>query len=58
MVTPPNHVIDAQSWIALFRAFSSHQQPSASLNKGIPRVEKSLGPTGQTLLACTVTEAI
>ena len=26
-------VVDAQSWIALFRAFSSHQQPSAKLNQ-------------------------
>ena len=28
-------VIDAQSWTVLFRAFSSHQQPSAYLTKGI-----------------------
>ena len=27
---------DAQSWIALFRAFSSHRQPSASLTKLFP----------------------
>ena len=36
MVTPTNHVIDAQSWTALFRSFSSDRQPSASLNKGAP----------------------
>ena len=27
---------DAQSWTALFRAFSSHRQPSASLTKLFP----------------------
>ena len=42
---------DAQSWTALFRAFSSHQQPSAYLTKGIPQLDKTLGHTGQTLRA-------
>ena len=28
-------LIDTQSWTAQFRAFSSHQQPSAYLTKGI-----------------------
>ena len=28
--------VDAQSWTALFRAFSSHRQPSASLTKLLP----------------------
>ena len=48
---------DVQSWTALFRAFSSHQQPSAYLTKGITQLNKPLGRTGQTLMACTVTEA-
>ena len=50
--------IDAESWTALFRAFSSHRQPSASLNKGIPQLDKFLGRTGQTLMTCTVAEAL
>ena len=50
--------IDAQSWTALFRAFSSHRQPSASLIKGIPQLDKPLGRIGQTLMACTVAEAL
>ena len=47
---------DAQSWTALFRAFSSHRQLSASLIKGIPQLDKTLGRTGQTLMTCTVAE--
>ena len=47
----------AQTWTALFRAFSSHRQPSTSLIKGIPQLDKTLGRTGQTLTACTVAEA-
>ena len=43
-------------WTALFRAFSSHQQPSAYLTKGIPQLDKPLGQTGQTLKAYTVAE--
>ena len=31
-----NIVFNAQSWTALFRAFSSHRQPSASLTKLFP----------------------
>ena len=50
-------VIDAQSWTALFRAFRSHQQPSAYLTKDIPQLNKPLNQTGQTLRACTVAEA-
>ena len=45
-----------QSWTSLFRAFSSHQQPSAYLIKGIPQLDKTLGQTGQTLRACTEAE--
>ena len=41
-------VIRCTSWTALFRAFSSHRQPSASLLKGIPQLNKTLGQTGQT----------
>ena len=33
----------------MFRAFSSHQQPSAYLTKGIPQLDKPLGQTGQNL---------
>ena len=51
-------VMNAQSWTALFRAFSSYRQPSASLNKGVPQLDKPLGRTGHTLMACTVAEAI
>ena len=47
----------AQSWTALFRTFSFRQQPSASLTKGISLVNKPLGQTGQTLIACTAAEA-
>ena len=43
-------------WTALFRAFNSHQQPSAYLTKGIPQLDKPLGQTGQTLRAYTVAE--
>ena len=50
--------LNAQSWTALFRAFRSHRQPSASLIKVIPQLEKTLGRTGQTLRACTVAEAL
>ena len=32
-------VNDALRWTALFQAFSSHQQPSAQLTKGIPQLE-------------------
>ena len=46
----------AQSWTALFRAFSSHRQPSASLIKVIPQLDKTLGRTGQTFRASTVAE--
>ena len=41
----------AQSWTALFRAFSAHQQPSAYLTKDTPQLDKPLGQTGQTLRA-------
>ena len=36
-------VIDEQSWTALFRAFSSHQQLSAYLIKRISQMDKPLG---------------
>ena len=45
-----------QNWRALFQAFSSHRQPSASLNKGIQQLDKLLGQTGKTIMACTVAE--
>ena len=51
-------ITNAQSWTALFRAFSSHQRPSAYLSKGIPQLlDKSLGQIGQTLMACTMAKA-
>ena len=46
----------AQSWTALFQAFSSHQQPSAFLTKDIPQLDKPFGHTGKTLRAFTVAE--
>ena len=36
-------VIDAQSWTALFRAFISHQQPSAYLTIGFSLVDELFG---------------
>ena len=57
VIACPTRSKNAQSWTALFRAFSSHRQPSASLIKGIPRLDKTLGRTGQTVTACTVAEA-
>ena len=42
-------VNNAQSWTALFRAFSSYQQPTAYLTKGIPKLDKFFGLTGQLL---------
>ena len=33
-----NNSIDAQNWTALFRAFTSNQQPSAYITKGIPQL--------------------
>ena len=54
---PSARIFNARSWTALFRAFSSHWQLSASLIKGIPQLDKTLGQTGQTLMACTVAEA-
>ena len=43
---------NAQSWTALFRAFSSHRQPSAIFSKVFP-AEQTSWPNWQTLLACT-----
>ena len=42
----------AQSWTALFRAFSSHRQPSAIFSKVFP-AEQTSWPNWQPLLACT-----
>ena len=42
----------SQSWTALFRAFSSHRQPSAIFSKVFP-AEQTSWPNWQTLLACT-----
>ena len=42
----------AQSWTALFRAFSSHRQPSAIFSKVFP-AEQTSWPNWQTLWACT-----
>ena len=50
-------VIDAQSWTAMFRAFSSYQQPSAYLTKSIPQSDKPLGKTEPTLAAYTAAVA-
>ena len=44
-------MINAQSWTALFRAFTSHQQPQHIQTKGFPQLP--CGQTGQTLVACT-----
>ena len=41
-----------QSWTALFRAFSSHRQPSAIFSKVLP-AEQTSWPNWQTLLACS-----
>ena len=46
----------AQSWTALFRAFSSHWQPSAILKEVFP-AEQTSWPNWQTLLACTEADA-
>ena len=46
----------AQSWTALFRAFSSHRQPSAIFLKVFP-AEQTSWPNWQTLLACTEADA-
>ena len=46
----------AQSWTALFRAFSSHRQPSAIFSKVFP-AEQTSWPNWQTLLACTEADA-
>ena len=43
--------LQAQSWTALFRAFSSHRQPSAIFSKAYP-AEQTSWPNWQTLLAC------
>ena len=40
----------AQSWTALFRAFSFHQQPSACMNQKYS--QPPLGQSGQTLMIC------
>ena len=46
----------AQSWTALFRAFSSHRQPSAILSKVFP-AEQTSWPNWQTLMACREADA-
>ena len=46
----------AQSWTALFRAFSSHRQPSAIFSKVFP-AEQTSWPNWLTLLACTEADA-
>ena len=45
-----------QSWTALFRAFSSHRQPSAIFSKVFP-AEQTSWPNWQTLWACTEADA-
>ena len=45
-----------QSWTALFRAFSSHRQPSAIFSKVLP-VEQTSWPNWQTLMACREPDA-
>ena len=47
-----NRIFFAQSWTALFRAFSSHRQPSDIFSKVFP-AEQTSWPNWQTLLACT-----
>ena len=46
----------AQSWTALFRAFSSHRQPSAIFSKVFP-AEQTSWPNWQTLMACREADA-
>ena len=46
-----------QSWTALFRAFSSHRQPSAIFSKVFP-AEQTSWPNWQTLMACTEADAL
>ena len=46
----------AQSWTALFRAFSSHRQPSAIFSKVFP-AEQTSWPNWQTLLVCREADA-
>ena len=48
---------NTQSWTALFRAFSSHRQPSAIFSKVFP-AEQTSWPNWQTLLACTEADAL
>ena len=52
MQPPEARDIYSQSWTALFRAFSSHQQFSAYSKQSI--FQPRLRQTGQTLMACTV----
>ena len=52
-----NFEIFAQSWTALFRAFSSHRQPSAIFSKVFP-AEQTSWPNWQTLLACTEADGL
>ena len=49
--------LKVQSWTALFRAFSSHRQPSAIFSKVFP-AEQTSWPNWQTLLACTEADAL
>ena len=51
-----NTAIEAQSWTALFRAFSSHRQPSAIFSKVFP-AEQTSWPNWQTLMACREADA-
>ena len=46
-----------QSWTALFRAFSSHRQPSAIFSKVFP-AEQTSWPNWQTLMACTEADGL
>ena len=47
----------AQSWTALFRAFSSHRQPSAFFFSKVFPAEQTFWPNWQTLWACTEADA-
>ena len=49
-------VNEAQSWTALFRAFSSHRQPSAIFSKVFPP-EQTSWLNWQTLMACSEADA-
>ena len=51
LIKANKEISSAQSWTALFRAFSSLRQPSAIFSKVFP-AEQTSWPNWQTLWAC------